>query len=121
LPLIPGAADLMTDIMRHLERVPRKRGQVERIFSRKQIEQAFLETFELVGGVPRLARWANDEENYKDFLKLLMVMAPKEALATTQGQILEYRSNVPNSPLNRPAPSSPDEPQDAEFLEITPE
>jgi len=74
-------------------------GRVERLYSRKQIERAFLETFELVGGVSRLAHWANDDENYKDFLKLLMVMAPKEQ-NSGGGQVIEYRSNVPRSPLS---------------------
>ena len=80
-----------------------KNSNVERIYSRKQIEQAFLETFEIIGGVPRLASWANDDENYTQFLKLLMVMAPKEAIAQNTGNIIEYRSNIPASPLNRPS------------------
>lgn len=75
---------------------------VTRIWSRKQIEQAFLETFEMIGGVPRLAIWANDPENYGEFLKLLLKMAPKETGGAIAGQILEYRSNVPSSTLNRP-------------------
>lgn len=96
------------DIMKSLERNVRKpkEGNIERIYSRKQIEQSFLETFELVGGVPRLASWANDEENYGQFLKLLMVMAPKEAMAQHTGNVIEYRSNIPASPLNRPSANS---------------
>jgi len=91
----------MTDIMKVLDdNSPARRVGVERIYSRKQIEQAFLESFELIGGVSRLAHWANDDENYKDFLKLLMVMAPKEALAANTGNVIEYRSNIPASPLN---------------------
>lgn len=78
---------------------PPKRGGVERIYTRKQIEQAFLETFELIGGIPRLALWANKEENYETFLKLLMTLKPKEA-AGLSAQVLEYRSNIPHSPLN---------------------
>ena len=57
------------------------------IFSRKQIEQAFLETFDLVGGVPRLALWANQEENYSAFLQLLLKLAPKEAPAIDEANI----------------------------------
>lgn len=94
----------MQSIVERLEEtVPAKRGSVERIYSRKQIEQAFLETFELVGGVSRLSLWANEDDNYKDFLKLLMVMAPKEALQEQSGNVIEYRSNIPASPLNRRA------------------
>lgn len=86
------------------ERQRRKdlKGGVERIFSRKQIEQAFLETFEMVGGVPRLAIWANNPENYGKFLELMMKLAPKDMGGAVAGAILEYRSNVPASPLNRP-------------------
>lgn len=87
---------------------------VERVWSRKQIEQAFIETFELVGGIPRLAIWANKEENYADFLSLLMKLAPKDTGKAMSAAVLEYRSNVPASPLNREA-------EDAEFEEIKPE
>jgi hypothetical protein len=92
------------------ERQRRKdsKGGVERIFSRRQIEQAFLETFEMVGGVPRLAIWANDPANYGQFLALMMKLAPKDAGGAIAGAVLEYRSNVPQSPLNR-GPASIDE------------
>lgn len=93
----------------------KKVGAVETIYSRKQIEQAFLETFELVGGVPRLALWANDPENYGTFLKLLMTMAPKEQVERVKGQILEYRSAVPQSPLNR---GPEDGIQEGEFVDV---
>lgn len=79
-------------------------GKVARIYSRKNIEQAFLETFELVGGIPRLAIWANDPENYGTFLQLMMKLAPKESKNELMGQIIEYRSNIPHSPLNDVAP-----------------
>ena len=86
------------------ERQRKKNGNVERVFSRRQIEQAFLESFEMVGGVPRLALWANDPDNYGEFLKLMMKLAPREASAQMLGQVIEYRTNVPASPLNRPKP-----------------
>ena len=85
------------------QRLKDQKSGVERIWSRKQIEQAFIETFELVGGVPRLAVWANDPENYGEFLKLIMRLAPKDTGGAIQGAVLEYRSNIPQSPLNRPA------------------
>ena len=76
-----------------------------RIYSRKAIEQAFLETFEMIGGVPRLATWAHsNDENYGEFLKLLTKFAPKEQLEKGLGAVIEYRSNVPQSPLNGSAP-----------------
>ena len=73
---------------------------VSTILSRKQIESAFIESFELIGGVQRLAIWGNQEENYKDFLQLLMKLAPKEAIAAATGTVIEYKSLVPPSPLN---------------------
>ena len=100
------------------ERQRKKSGNVERVYSRRQIEQAFLESFEMVGGVPRLAIWANDPANYGEFLKLMMKLAPKEASAQMLGQVIEYRTNVPASPLNRPAPTPPQEDiQDGEIVE----
>lgn len=90
----------------------RKQNNVERIYSPRQIQQAFLESFELIGGVPRLAIWANDPANYGDFLKMMITLAPKGAaalLGENAGQVLEYRSNVPASPLNRPAAPAKEE------------
>jgi hypothetical protein len=81
-----------------------EKSNVERMWTPKQIQNAFLETFEMVGGVPRLAVWANQEENYEVFLKLLITLAPKGAAALMgekHGNVIEYRSNVPSSPLNR--------------------
>lgn len=75
---------------------------VQKLYSRRNMEQGFLECFELIGGVPRLAIWANDPENYGDFLKLLMKFAPKDATEQV-GRVLNYVSNVPASPLNREA------------------
>jgi len=80
-----------------------KNSSVEKLFSRKQMEQGFLECFELIGGVPRLAIWANDPSNYKDFLQLLTKFAPKDTNEQL-GRVLEYRSNVPASPLNKGKP-----------------
>lgn len=74
-------------------------GNVTRIFSRKEIEQAFLETFDLVGGVPRLAIWANDPENYALFLQLMSKLFPK-GIEEKGGQVLNYISRVPQSALN---------------------
>lgn len=84
-----------------------EKSNVERLWTPKQIQNAFLETFEMVGGVPRLAIWASREENYEAFLKMLITLAPKGAaalLGEKQGNVIEYRSNVPASPLNRPRP-----------------
>lgn len=78
---------------------------VQKLYSRRTMEQGFLECFELIGGVPRLAIWANDPENYGDFLKLLMKFAPKDA-PEQLGKSVTYMSNVPASPLNRDEPAT---------------
>jgi len=99
------------------ERQRKKSGNVERVFSRRQIEQAFLESFEMIGGIPRLAIWANDPDNYGQFLQLMMKLSPKEATAAVAGQVLEYRSNIPASPLNRPAPGAEQDVAEGEIVE----
>lgn len=80
------------------------KSNVERMWTPKQIQNAFIETFELIGGVPRLAIWANEPENYEAFLKMVITLAPKGAaalLGEKTGQVIEYRSSIPQSPLNR--------------------
>lgn len=76
-------------------------GKVRKV-QRREVEEAFLEAFELVGGISRLAMWANNPANYGDFLKLYSKMIPKE-MAEDAGQTFVYMSNVPPSPLNKPA------------------
>jgi hypothetical protein len=73
---------------------------VQKLYSRKNMEQGFLECFELIGGVPRLAIWANEPENYTEFLKLLTKFAPKDVKEELSRNIT-YQSNVPPSTLNR--------------------
>lgn len=85
------------------ERDRLSKSSVQKLYSRKNMEQGFLECFELVGGVPRLAMWANDPENYGDFLKLLMKFAPKET-EKLGGATINFLSSVPDSPLNNPQP-----------------
>lgn len=91
-------------------------GGVERIYSRRKIEQNILETFELIGGIQRLAMWANKEENYETFLTLMMRLAPKDLGEKARGAVIEYRSNVPASALNRPKEGAESEvAEEAEF------
>jgi hypothetical protein len=94
--------DLVTRVNTHRGK---QAAAASRIYSRKAIEQAFLETFEMIGGVPRLATWAHSsDENYGEFLKLLTKFAPKESLQQSMGNVIEYRSNIPQSPLNGAVP-----------------
>lgn len=64
-------AELMSDqakVSRSLNRVPKKAAQRERFM------QALAEAFEIVGGVPRLALWA--DKNYGEFAKILGKQVP---------------------------------------------
>lgn len=75
-------------------------GRVSRIYDRRDIEQAFLEAFDRSGGVDRLVAWGTREENYGEFLKLMIKFAPKELEKAREGTVLQYRSNIPSSALN---------------------
>lgn len=77
---------------------------VRKLYSRKDMEQGFLECFELIGGVPRLAIWANESGNYGEFLRLLMKFAPKEAGEKGAGAVINFLSSIPDSSLNTPQP-----------------
>ncbi len=74
--------------------------RVSRIYDRRDIEQAFLEAFDRSGGVDRLLAWGSREENYGEFLKLMIKFAPKEIEKAQEGRVLQYRSNIPSSALN---------------------
>ncbi len=51
-----------------LNRIPKKQAQKQRII------QAMAEAFEIVGGVPRLALWA--DKNYGEFMKIVGKQIP---------------------------------------------
>lgn len=78
-------------------------------YSRKELEQSMLEVFDLVGGVPRLAFWANKPENYGEFLKIVSKLLPKEAANGDDGKQVIYQTLVPASPLNKAAPPKTDD------------
>lgn len=68
-------------------------------FTRKDVVLAFQTAFELVGGVPRLAIWAND--NYTEFTKLYARLLPSQAssaLGESNKMVIEMR--IPHSPLD---------------------
>lgn len=75
-------------------------GKVSRIHSQAKIGQQLMETFELVGGISRLARWANDPENYSEFVKIWAKLAPKDGMSELS-QGFTYQSMVPSSPLSK--------------------
>lgn len=68
-------------------------------FTRKDVVNAFQQAFELVGGIPRLALWAN--ENQGEFYKLYARLLPSQAsTALGESNRMEIVVNVPESKLD---------------------
>ena len=72
--------------------VPRQRD-----VKRKQVVNAFMDAFQLIGGVPRLAIWA--DENPTEFYRLYSKLMPKEEHKDTSGD-LTIRHILPRGPLD---------------------
>lgn len=71
--------------------------QIRKRSDRKEIEAAFVTAFEAVGGVTRLAMWA--DANYSDFVKLFSRLLPKESLHQHSGELV-IRPPIPPSALD---------------------
>jgi hypothetical protein len=68
--------------------------------NRKQVVSAFMNAFELIGGTPRLALWAND--NPKDFYKLYARLLPSQASAALgESNELVVRHVLPRGALDQ--------------------
>lgn len=77
-----------------------KNPKIGKIYSRQHVEQAFLEAFDQLGGVTKLALWASDnDKNYAVFLTLLSKLFPQEIKQQISSSIT-YLSNLPPSKLN---------------------
>lgn len=92
--------DEALDIALTQRQIANSQGKNPRKINRAEVEAGFLEAFELVGGVTRLAIWANNEKNYGEFLKLYSRLLPKEVDEKVK-ETFVYVSNVPPSPLNK--------------------
>lgn len=69
--------------------------------SRKRVVQAFLDAFEMIGGMPRLAVWAN--ENPGDFYKLYARLLPSQASqALGEENVMRVIHVLPRGPLDGP-------------------
>ena len=60
-----------------MAKAPSTLKHIPRTISRKEVVAAFHESFELIGGVPRLAQWAS--ENPGDFYKLYAKLLPSQS------------------------------------------
>ena len=68
-------------------------------FTRKDVVKAFTNAFELIGGTPRLALWAHQNES--DFFKLYARLLPSQASsALGETNELVIRHILPRGPLD---------------------
>lgn len=82
-------------VAKNINRVPRTGGQKERFL------QAMSEAFEIVGGVPRLALWA--DKNLGEFYKLLGKQVPglvQNSINVKTNGPVTIVSAIPASPLD---------------------
>lgn len=75
-------------------------------FTRKDVVQAFHTSFELMGGIPRLALWGH--EHPTEFYKLYSRLLPSQASsALGESNVLRLEMAVPPSPLDEAPPGVP--------------
>jgi hypothetical protein len=96
LPLFDGAEFLPTIEDRRKEIKPVTEPQ------RKKVITALNETFELLGGVPRLTLWANNPSNTGDFYKI-WARSGQSLDVIHSGEVI-IRPSLPPSPLDEGPP-----------------
>ncbi len=75
-------------------KIPRGAG-----FNRAQVVQAFDNAFQLIGGTPRLALWA--DENPKEFYKLYAKLLPSQSTSSLgESTDIVVKHILPKSPLD---------------------
>ena len=66
--------------------------------SRKRVMQAFQDSFELIGGVPRLALWAHEHPG--EFYRLYARLMPSQATSLVQNNTTVIKHVIPPSALD---------------------
>ena len=66
--------------------------------SRKRVMQAFQDSFELIGGVPRLAAWAHEHPG--EFYRLCSRLMPSQAASLVQNNTMVIKHVIPPSALD---------------------
>lgn len=102
--VIPDELPPNTDMETTFEYMAQRRAQRLSVprskeFSRTDVMHAFQEAFELIGGVPRLAVWANDHES--EFYRLYSKLFPNQMNANVKhaGEV-RVVSPIPRTPLD---------------------
>lgn len=76
--------------------------------SRKRVVQAFMDAFELIGGVPRLAVWANENpDNFYGLYARLLPSSTSQALGEANEMIV--RHVLPRTELDQLPPDLDEE------------
>jgi hypothetical protein len=105
--LIPGTQEESMEVELHLDLQPlSKLANHQKVtiprnphFTRKDVVHAFQSAFELIGGVPRLAVWANEHET--EFYKLYSRLLPSQASsALGESNTLRIEMAVRPGPLD---------------------
>ena len=90
--------DTTFDIIEAQPKIPRARRKKDG-FNRMDVVNAFQNAFQMMGGVPRLALWAN--QNPDKFYPLYARLMPSTSInITSEGQKLIIEHAVPMSPLD---------------------
>ena len=74
----------MSDALNAEAEAARKTVRLTRGVSRKKVAEAFQQSFDLIGGVPRLSYWAH--ENYGEFIKLYSKLMPAQSSRLMEDQ-----------------------------------
>jgi hypothetical protein len=86
------------DIIEAQNRIPRAKRKKDG-FNRMDVVNAFNNAFQMMGGVPRLALWAN--QNPDKFYPLYARLMPSTSInITSEGNKLVIEHSVPSSPLD---------------------
>lgn len=90
--------DKTFEIIEAQEKIPRARRKKDG-FNRMDVVNAFHNAFQMIGGVPRLALWAN--QNPDKFYPLYSRLMPSTSInITSEGNKLVIEHSVPASPLD---------------------
>lgn len=90
--------DKTFDIISDQEKLPRARRRKDG-FNRMDVVQAFNNAFQIMGGVPRLALWAN--QNPDKFYPLYAKLMPSTSVnISTEGNRLIIEHATPTTPLD---------------------
>lgn len=111
-PLLP---DSLEEIEQNRAVIRKNHGSDKRTQSGR-VTEALNESFELIGGVPRLAIWANNPENQAEFYKLWARSGQKIDVNHT-GEVI-IRPALPRSALDGPEEIPPEPPIEGECQKL---